>query len=84
MGKFYLQQQLQSPLQLLTIEIEDFKLWALIYCMNRRQKQIIGIELVVITLLLWQYFTDQLTIVNVSIYTLIYLTCMIGWFYFKD
>ena len=52
--------------------------------MNRRQKQIIGIELVVITLLLWQYFTDQLTIVNVSIYTLIYLTCMIGWFYFKD
>ena len=52
--------------------------------MNRRQKQIISIELVVITLLLWQYFTDQLTIVNVSIYTLIYPTCMIGWFYFKD
>ena len=42
--------------------------------MNRRQKQIISIELVVITLLLWQYFTDQLTIVNVSIYTLIYLS----------
>ncbi|SVA87868.1 uncharacterized protein METZ01_LOCUS140722 [marine metagenome] len=52
--------------------------------MNKRQKQIIGIELVVVTLLLWRYYSDQLTFINTFVYTLIYILCMAGWYYFKD
>jgi len=52
--------------------------------MNKRQKQIIGIELVVVTLLLWRYYSDQLTFINTFVYALIYIFCMAGWYYFKD
>jgi len=52
--------------------------------MNKRQKQIIGIELVVVTLLLWRYYSNQLTLINTFVYAMIYILCMAGWYYFKD
>jgi len=51
---------------------------------NKTQKQIIGIEMVIITLLLWRFFIEQLTFQNAIFYVALYVICMIGWFYFKD
>jgi len=52
--------------------------------MNKIQKQLVIVEVMVISLLLWRYYTDQLTVVNAFVYTSIYVLCMVGWFYFKD
>jgi len=52
--------------------------------MNNIQKQLIVIEVIVISLFLWRYHTDQLTILNAMIYSCVYIVCMAGWFYFKD
>jgi len=48
------------------------------------QKQLIVIEVIVISLLLWRYFSDQLTFQNTIFYLSIYVVCMAGWFYFKE
>ena len=52
--------------------------------MNKIQRQFVVVEVMVISLLLWRYYSDQLTIYNAMVYTFIYIACMLGWFYFKD
>ncbi len=52
--------------------------------MNKIQKQLILVELIVISLLLWRYFNDQLTYENAILYVSIYVICMGGWFYFRN
>jgi len=52
--------------------------------MNKVQRQFVVVEVIVISLLLWRYHNDQLTINNAIIYTSVYVLCMVGWLYFKD
>ena len=52
--------------------------------MNKFQKQFILVEGIVVSLLLWRYYNNQLTFNNILLYTFIYVACMFGWFYFKD
>ncbi len=54
------------------------------YDLNQKQKQIIIIELIIVSLLLWRYHTSQLTFENVLIYATLYVFCMAGWFYFRE
>ena len=51
--------------------------------MNKTQKNLIFIEIIVITILLWRYLTETLTMEETIIFTLIYVMCMFGWFYYK-
>ena len=51
--------------------------------MNKPQKQIIFIELVIIGFVIWRYLDDNLTFNSTLIYTLSYVICMFGWFYFR-
>ena len=51
--------------------------------MNKSQKQIIFIELIIVGLVIWRYLDDSLTFNSVLTYTLLYITCMFGWFYFQ-
>ena len=50
--------------------------------MNKPQKQIIFIELIIVGLVIWRYLDDSLTFNSALIYTLLYVICMSGWFYF--
>ena len=51
--------------------------------MNKPQKQIIFIELIIVGLVIWRYLHDSLTFNSALTYTLLYLICMFGWFYFR-
>ena len=51
--------------------------------MNKPQKQIIFIELVIVGLVIWRYLEDSLTFNSALIYTSLYVICMFGWFYFR-
>ena len=51
--------------------------------MNKPQKQIIFIELIIVGLVIWGYLDDSLTFNSALIYTLSYVVCMFGWFCFR-
>ena len=51
--------------------------------MNKPQKQIIFIELIIVGLVIWRYLEDSLTFNSALKYTLLYVICMLGWFYFR-
>ena len=51
--------------------------------MNKPQKQIIFIELIIVGLVIWRYLDDSLTFNSALTYTLLYVICMFGWFYFR-
>ena len=42
------------------------------------------IELVIVGLVIWRYLEDSLTFDSVLTYTLLYVICMFGWFYFRE
>ena len=51
--------------------------------MNKPQKQIIFIELIIVGLVIWRYLDNSLTFNSALAYTLLYVICMFGWFYFR-
>ena len=51
--------------------------------MNKPQKQIIFIELVIVGSVIWRYLENSLTFNSALTYTLLYVICMFGWFYFR-
>ena len=51
--------------------------------MNKPQKQIIFIELIIVGLVIWRYLGDSLTFDSALTYTFLYVICMFGWFYFR-
>ena len=51
--------------------------------MNKPQKQIIFIELIILGLVIWRFLDDSLTFNSALTYTLLYAICMFGWFYFR-
>ncbi len=51
--------------------------------MNKPQKQIIFIELVIVGLVILRYLENSLTFNSALTYTLLYVICMFGWFYFR-
>ena len=51
--------------------------------MNKPQKQIIFIELIIVGLVIWRYLDDSLSFNSALTYTLLYVICMFGWFYFR-
>ena len=52
--------------------------------MNKPQKQIIFIELIIVGLVIWRYLDNSLTFNSALTYTLLYVICMFGWFYFRE
>lgn len=52
--------------------------------MNRPQIQFIFIELIIVGLVIWRYFDKSLTFQSTIFYTILYMLCMIGWFWFRD
>tara|TARA_Y100000768_G_scaffold385525_1_gene371821 strand:- start:569 stop:805 length:237 start_codon:yes stop_codon:yes gene_type:complete len=51
--------------------------------MNKPQKQIIFIELIIVGLVIWKYLDGSLIFNSAITYTLLYVVCMFGWFYFR-
>ena len=49
----------------------------------RSQIQIIFIEFIIVGLVLWQHFDKSLTFESTLFYTILYVLCMIGWFWFR-
>ena len=74
--------QLFRPILLQKIKPFPYKI-LLKFKMNKPQKQIIFIELIIVGLVIWGYLDDSLTFNSALIYTLSYVVCMFGWFYFR-
>ena len=74
--------QLFRPILLQKIKPFPYKI-LLKFKMNKPQKQIIFIELVIVGLVVWRYLENNLTFNSTLTYTLLYAICMSGWFYFR-
>ena len=51
---------------------------------NNPQIQIIFIELIIVGLVIWRYLDDSLIFNSALTYTLSYVICIFGWFYFRE
>ncbi len=79
---------MQIMLQLFEMTLfQKIKLWPykilLKFKMNKPQKQIIFIELIIVGLVIWKYLDGSLIFNSAITYTLLYVVCMFGWFYFR-
>ena len=74
--------QLFRPILLQKIKPFPYKI-LLKFKMNKPQKQIIFIELIIVGMVIWRYLDDSLTFNSALTYTFLYVICMFGWFHFR-